>query len=416
MVIRISKRVELLFLNFIFALVVLAGYVEYDGIWKKASLLVIFLCFVLSKSYRMSVKKEHSILVYFAFSILMVAFSVLLFGIQNATKENSLMFLYSVIVTSAISLLAENSQYIDAFFESFFYQLNILWIINLVVLFFQIEGIPLLIKNEWMLRNPFYEDLCCGLFGYNGTHRIAMYAILVMMYNWTCSLYLKGKKKGIIIYSGITLAIFMFCCTRSDNNFFFILFFVTFFAVFVLLYGENIRLENIFRYIVLAVLVLIIMLAIKPIREYINEEVFDRLYSSISFADKNINFRFYHTFWVIKEGTGLKFGKGIGFNTWSDSILFGKPHFGNNSLSELVCSFGILGYVLYTFFYSLCCYNLISNKISGIKLLVIWTYTITISIYTDIFSKLITSCIFLMIVACIGWNSRLRNSRNFPDI
>ncbi len=172
--IHINKKIEILFLHFTFILIFFSRYIEHGGVWRRIWLLFFIACLIFSKDYRSSFSKKNAIDFFLVFAFAVVILSLMVFGIQKFSKVNARLLLYIVVMTCAISAFSGQSHYIDIYLKSIFPQLNLLWIINMVLLFIQVNGTPLMIKKEWMVRNPYYEDLCCGLFGYNGTHCIEL--------------------------------------------------------------------------------------------------------------------------------------------------------------------------------------------------------------------------------------------------
>lgn len=403
---KINKLIEVIYLHYLLVMLLFMRYVGHYKIWNIFCLFGLIVCLAVSRKCRRHFFKNTNIILFCLLIISMILISCLWFGKQNYTFENMALLLWCLVGTCAFSCVSQEMDCVDHFFKTIFWKLNFVWIINLITLIIQVSGIPFLIKKEWLARNPFYEDLCCGLFGFNGTHIICMFATLMFLYNIAYSnIVEKRNKKKIIVYTITTLIIFSICSAKSDNGFFYFFIIITY-LVSILMKSKisiNKKAFKFLRYIFLGILIFAILLSISSIREYVMYKLQKNIMSFRTVAYTEVNYRFYHTLYAIKEKNGLWFGQGIGFNTWEDSILYGRRSFGNNSLSELTCSFGFLSFIIYTLMYTLCCFDFMHMKRNTIKMLILWVYVIIVAIYSDIFSTLSTNMMLLMILLCMGW-------------
>lgn len=387
------------------------GYLNSGLILNLGTFLLTFLLFLLSHDFRQSAKKNV-----ISNFLLIILFLVLFVNIMYSQNHSYLLInliklIRCIMIAFTISnIYHEDNNVFNEFMYSKFYLFNIFWIVNIIVLFLQVTGTGLLIKDEWLLTNPMYEDHCSGLFGYSGTHCLAFFSVFILIYNFNYASKEKKtiKKSSIYLYNIMTMIFMLIMSTLNDNNSIFILYCI--FPIYYFLvknYSNKKGLRNIFKYILFIVFLLTffyLLSKIPIVSSYINDKLFS-LMSSIIHYEKSpggSSERLAIFFDALKYNDGFKLGIGFGSWTLEEKSFLGFKHFGISSIGTFTTLCGIVFFSILLLLYASYAEKKHNNFIF-LKILNIIIFII-LSIYTVIFSNyffvILTYLIFGTLNSC----------------
>lgn len=404
MKIRISRAdlVPVMILMFVTLNGLFSQYIEYTKMWNYASILLIVLTFISNKKWAGSILKNKGLMISFLISIILIMIGIFTAESSAFLSVNLLKILYPVIVYLLL-LYVVDREVTTFFFEKAFKFFNLMWLINLFVLWRQILGTGFMIKSKWLSLNSYYEDQCCGLFGNSGTHELSMFSIFMLVYNlYYCEYVLEGKdkKRGIIIYTIITEGLMLYFSIYNENT-----------ALYVLLPGvamlyyflktewisHNISQKMIKygKYIVFVLLLAGVLLVIPVTREYIRNVFFSKLNKVLVFealTTNGSNERLAIPSYALSHLWGWLFGKGFG--AWKLQLggYMGFRHFGLSSVGSFITLGGIWFYLAYCSFYACMLKRMCANrKQRGRIWIVCMLVVVFLTFYTVFFSSVVSS-------------------------
>ena len=160
-----------------------------------------------------------------------------MFGDKGFLGSNFRSILYGFFALLLIQLLAST----DGLFAVLRRNLNLInlfGIFNLIVTTIQVFFIHgFFIKNEWMENNPFYEDLCCGLFGSNATHEMTYFFCFWMLLNiYEAFCISKPKRKCKLCFFVVSMTIWMWILSAYNDNVAFLGIYAMFIVIYIMYY------------------------------------------------------------------------------------------------------------------------------------------------------------------------------------
>lgn len=337
---------------------------------------------------------------------------------QNFGFElKNILTLSKMIVVELIVIMIAKSKSFDFFaaMRKLFYFFNIWGILNMVVITIQINVKGFMLPEAWLLMNSYYDDLCAGLFGYNGTHKLGMYMTFLFLYNIYMAEFHAGniKKKMLYVYNFIILAWDFVLSTYNDNMTVYMLTVIglTFYIILRMHWtGFSIfRSFNWIKYAALFFFGVIILLFIPAVQDFLFNTVFSRvtrLFSvtaTSSFASAE---RLSIILSSFDQGFGYSFGEGLGFSPLREgddtNPLIGFQHFGISSMSALIYLTGIW-FFLFLVFWKTLIYRELSRSRDKVFHFITILFVLFISFYTTLFTSLNTTVfmIFIFVVYCM---------------
>lgn len=339
------------------------------------------------------------------------------------SEHNSILFsnLRMTIYTYAFAIVlldCLNSLDVGQWLKRRFNMIVLMWFANLFVLLMQIQGNGFMIKSKWLEKNSFYEDQCSGLFGNSGTHELGYFIVFMTLFFLYYIATLRDKTKKnfwlwILLISNILMII---ASTQNDNISIYL-----FVGIFVLVFFMN-RIAGKYKdnrtvftkYIkgVFYILMIAAMLLLIPqVREIISDLFQYKLMKILRFKSAGMirggNERLAIAYNALENGYGWLLGKGLGAASFYSSVsVEGFTHFGISSVGTIVYLCGIWVYIL-----QLLIWTSIVNRLSlsneGCLKVVNFIVLMALSMYSDIFSSLVSIGWILMSFALIGENRKI---------
>lgn len=396
------------FALFVFFIVIFSfAYFNIGGLFILLLFLILILLFLLSSDFRKSIKKNYKSNFLFIILFLLLFFNVLITEKTDYLFSNLNMLFRSIFVYYIIiHIYLEDNNVFEEFIKSKFLIFNFFWILNIIILFFQVNGIPLLMKSEWFLINPMYEDHCSGLFGFSGTHYLAFYSIFILLYNFYYSSTIFNSSKKLLLngYNIFSAILMVFLSTLNDNNSIFVLYFV--FIIYYFLKKSFIKknifnvLSKLFIFSVIFIIFVMILKSIPFISNYLDSKLFKLLENLINYNYNSVGSseRLAIFFNALENHNGYLFGLGFGSWTLNEQSYLGFKHFGISSIGTITTLCGIWIYCILLLLFS----SLSKGKYNYnlfFKILNIFVFVI-LSIYTVVFYNYII-LIILSFIFCV---------------
>lgn len=288
---------------------------------------------------------------------------------------------------------------------------NIILIVNIVVLMLQVRGTGFLIRSSWLAENPFYEDHCAGLFGFNATNILGVYSVFVMMANLSYMRVNRRRKNGIIAFVVITQGIMAFLSQYNDNTGYYLvtIFFLALYAYTRIERDPNLvrKLMAIVKYILLMIAVLVIALYLPVLGDYIRENVFDKIqrfffYDSFGGASGGSE-RLAIVRYALRLKSTWMFGTGVGATRWFERA-YGFAHFGLSSIGSYILLGGFWFYLIYTLTYVEIYYSMFAVKIEEknfMMKLILFFIVVILTLYTTLYNDARTAILVGLIAVVI---------------
>lgn len=424
MTMKIQIRKKNLFLlcllEYILFLGLFSRYVEYTNIWNYLLLMFFLISMLIENKCRNALLRNKPVIISLLCSVCFMVLSII-FGTSNEFLQDNFFTLFYplLICIIIIFIVGAKRDVISDFFLKNFYLINLLWIINLFVLSRQVTGSGFMIKSEWLTLNNFYTDQCCGLFGNSGTHELGMFSIFVMVYNlFYCDFKEKNRtKRRIILFSTLfTQGLMLYYSIYNENLALFLL--IPMFAViYILLKIEWInhslinKISKYGKYVLLIVVVLFVIFNISTLGSYINEVLNTRIMKIVAFdvtTTQGSNERLAIPYYGLINGWGWKFGKGFGAWRLHKGGYLAFSHFGLSSIGSFINLGGIWFYLSYCFLFAFSLRSICNReKKSKIMLTVCFIVILFLSIYTIIFTSIVSVIWLMLLFAVLG---EMRNS------
>lgn len=299
---------------------------------------------------------------------IVIVFVNIVLGINHGYAIKNLLNIFKVVMVNiCLFLFARNPRsHLFEMLKSSFLLLNIFGVLNMIVLTIQINIKGFMIPDLWQSMNSYYPDLCAGLFGYNGTHRLGLFMSFLFIYNLYISDYVikKNKKKSLYIYNLLLLIWHLVLSTQNDNMAIYVLTVIFLFSyIFFKIYWKNRSLLKIaiiwIKLLAPITIISIIVLILTPIGSYIFDDVMERiirLFTVTSSTGSGSTERVSILLYSFERDFGLALGRGIGFFPFGGDEEFndstGFKHFGISSMTSFIYLMGIWFYACILIWFS----------------------------------------------------------------
>ena len=423
--------------HFILCLALLSGYLggssaglAWSGpMWNvgiMAMFAVVFIDYVVNKK----LDKSTMTILMIGGSIFLIFMAVsYLARIDRGYARKNLMTLTKVVVAEiSIMMFAKNRSF--NFYNEMkkcFWLFNIWGILNMSVLTIQINVKGFMMPSIWLSMNSYYEDLCAGLFGYNGTHRLSIYMTFLFLYN----LYIaefetkkKEKRKRLYIYNFALLAWHFILSTQNDNMTIYMLT-ALFFASYIFMdihwcnYSFSVNIIKWSKYIITGLVAVAVVFAIPSTREFISDGVIERilkLTTVTSSTGAGSTERLSILLYSFENGFGYKIGKGIGYwpigGNYETNNSIGFKHFGLSSMSSMVYLLGVWFYLFFVIWISKI-YQSICKRNDKTLFIVILFIMLFLTFYTTNLTSIPMSVCLMLLFTVFGMmEERIREDKN----
>lgn len=419
--------VRYLAIDYYIFVVLITGYVEHAVVWNVGALIIAGLLLI---NKRKKFHKNVYLLIVGAITGFLLILNILISDGHEATAANLRSISYSLAAIVSL-LILENDKpgIVCSRLNKLFSLFNAFYIFNIYILFRQVKGTHLFIKNEWLTGNFSYKDMCSGFFGENSTNILGFFVVFMTVYNLNyADKVLKGRNKkiGLYVYILLTTLFMLYLFTLNDGNGLFLV--LPMFLIIKIMFGTKNKAKNVvwklLKYVGLVIAAIIIIYSIPSIRSYMNTTVVSKMMgilenrknSSVKGSAERLAIFFYG----LQNGWGWFLGKGIGYRKWHAQNVFTFHHFGMSSIGSFVNLMGIWFYLLYSCIYAELQMNLFlissSRKVTRNKIKIYRIVTIgliiVLSIYTYIFTEIRTTILLSFIILYIFNGGRYDESRN----
>ena len=409
-----TKRLTKITIAYFILMGLFCRYTEVYSLWKLISLVLIGLLFISTK-FRFEMKKLHMNLS-FLLLVLVIVVSCVFSSESTYIFGNVLYIIWPLLYMATIcGLVGSNGRVVENIIDRCFIPLNLFFIFNIVLALIQTTGYPLLIRKSWLVYNSFYEDLCCGIFGLNGTHEFTTYSLFMNIFILTY-VSKEKRKNRMLIYCYlvfIDLAL-LFLSTRNDNVAMFVLLPI-FLGIFVLakihLKTEKVKktVKKLLKLLIPIICLLLIAMNIPYIKYYLDKYVWIRIVMLLNFNKSyyqiaGSNERFAIVFNALSSASGWLFGKGFGTADFGGGSYFGYGSFGLSSIGSFIMIGGIWFYLLFTYHMTKELQYLVNNRTRvdffGI---IIFGVVCVYSAYTILYTSFVSTFWFEMIFLELGF-------------
>lgn len=426
-VINPKITVRYLAIDYYIFVALIAGYIEHAVVWNVGALIIAGLLLI---NKRKKFHKNVYLLIVGAITGFLLILNILISDGHEATAANLRSISYSLAAIVSL-LILENDKpgIVCSRLNKLFSLFNAFYIFNIYILFRQVRGTHLFIKNDWLTGNFSYKDMCSGFFGENSTDILGFFVVFMIVYNLNyADKVLKGRNKkiGLYVYILLTTLFMLYLFTLNDGNGLFLI--LPIFLIIKIMFGTKSKAKNVvlklLKYIGLAIAAIIIIYSIPSIRSYMSTTVFSKMMGM--FANRKSSSvrgsaeRLAIVFYGLKNGWGWFLGKGIGFRKWHAQSVFVFHHFGMNSIGSFVNLMGIWFYLSYSCMYAELLMNLVlisggrkitRNKIDIYRIIMIGLIVV-LSIYTYVFTEIRTNILLAFILLYVFNGGQYDEPRN----
>ncbi len=410
---RLSRKnwIPQVIILFIIAEGLFSKYIEHTTLWNWTSVLLFVLAMISKHNRVIITKKNVGMTLSFLAATTLLVIGVFFAESNEQLIDNLLTILYPLVICLLV-MYASSSDFITVYLERAFIFFNIIWIINLVVLFLQVQGTGFLIKSNWLQINNYYQDHCSGLFGMSGTHELSMFSIFMLVYNlYYCDYKIEARsnKRKLVIYILVTEILMLVFSVYNENTALFALlpgFVILYYLLKIEWTNRNIsqRIAKYSLYIIIAVVLIGVVLAIPSIRNYIQESFFDRLNRVLVFEalqTNGSNERLAIPYYALSHSWGWHFGKGFGAWRLHLGGYLGFRHFGLSSVGSFITLGGFWFYIFYTSSYAsilkaICAVEENKSKLWIVCMIVVIILTMYTILYSSTVCSLWIAMTFLM--------------------
>lgn len=407
---------EELYLKFILLLGLFFGYFEVTAFWNAGIILLTTWLIIASKNIR-TVIRSRAMPAFLLFLLAgFIVANIIYMGTGVYFSYNLIQIIRPIIILCGIYYISlEKNDIVYDFLYKNFKLLNLMWIINLFVLGLQVAGTGFMIKVSWMAVNSFYEDNCTGLFGGSATHVVMLFTIFITIYNLEFGIgqiYKQWKKKAFLVYVFGTLALMLFFSTMNDNTAMFI--FVPIFLGWYYLHKQKVtdislfnKIINVLKYVILAVVLLILLQFVPGISDFVNTIVLEKMNGVFNFQETNglgSVERLAIASDALNRGFGWRLGLGLGAWNIMGGKYAGFLHFGLSSVGSVIYLMGIWGYAVITIVYSYFLSHMRSNN-ERISLAMTFVMVNFLCIYTMFLTAthaIVWSIFIFLVLNCVG--------------
>jgi hypothetical protein len=425
MVIYKEKLLEKITFEFILIYAMLSRYFEFTSLGNEIILVLTTLCFFKNaRKIRTYLREYREVYVVLFVLLVLIVCNIFSHGIQSYTISNMMVVMYLCVIIICLGFLKFiMSEKIVNLYLANFYIINLFFITNVIVLALQLRGTGFMIKAHWIQINSNYLDQCCGLFGNSGTHELAFFSIFVFVYNWFCSTLFNSKirKRTIKIYTIVSSIVMYYLSLFNDNKAMLVFFPFVVTIVFILgIYwkGNTIsrRMQNLIISIACALFAFAIAIQIPIISELFESltnsigRVLNVRYSNAGGGNERLSIFIY----AMLQGNGRYTGIGLGRYNWTQGDIGIFTHFGLSSIGSFTLLGGIWYYLTICLLYTFSSIKVFSKRKrqrgSSLFFLVI---IILISIYSNIFTSMVSTIWILMIFTVLGTIKSRYTSYNY---
>lgn len=374
-------------------------YIEYSKIWNGILLFFFLVHFLLLNNQNIIIKSRMTTL-FCLLSMLFIILSTIL-GVSNRYfSKNFRIYLWPMLIVLLLLNCAYNVRQKEMINQCFL-PFNIMWTVNLVILQFQNMGNSIMIKDTWLSANSYYQDLCCGLFGLNGTHELCLFAAFMFVYNmyYADIVAKRTQKKIIVAYTLLTEVYHLVQSTMNDNVSAFIII-PMFCLIFILLrsqwkYGSiSKKIVTFFKYFLFIFILVVIAFSIPSINDFVKVIVAERINLVININPGKVNGsneRLAIFAYAITNDWAWRLGKGFGtygINGIGTGGFLGFSHFGLNNLGSFVVLGGVWTYLFHVLFISSALKDmLVKNREKSNLLFLCFAIVIILTVYTVPFTS-----------------------------
>ena len=336
-----------------------------------------------------------------------------MFGTDRGYALRNVLVIVKVLMMQiAVMLFARNpgTQFFLRMKRSFLL-FNIWGIMNMIVLTIQIYVKGFMMPSFWLSMNTYYEDLCSGLYGLNGTHKLSIYMTFLFIYNHYFGEFEAGKKdrKKIYLYNVLLLSWHFILSTQNDNMTIYVLTAIFFGAY--LFFDIHWRMGSLkekmmkwLKYALIVGVIIVSVLCISTVRNFVLDDVLERIrkfnintVTTISGSTERLSILLYS----FENGFGYKLGKGIGYYSFGGGELgeneyLGFFHFGISSMSSMIYLLGLWFYLFFVFWISKI-YQRLTRENADMFFAVILLIMLFVTFYTiNLTSITLSVCLMLL--------------------
>lgn len=383
--------------EYTFIMVIFSNYIGHLNIWYMLFILILSLTVV--RSHRFSQRIIRYWLLCTVAFILVICSAIFSSSNEYLLKNLIIIEMPTLMCISLSTLGVFDRDKFKRIINSKICFINIWWIINLFIIIVQVSGYPLMIKQEWIMQNPLYKDLCCGLFGYNRTHELAFFSCMVLVCNLSVCYTKKVKKKiALLVYTVFTEAIMLICSVFNDNTAFFMLLPTT--LLLYLIIRETKKRKDIFykiwhsaKYGVFVIIALFLIVQIPVIKNILDTYILVRLNAIINYGTVGVagsNERIAIIKYALNQKEVWHFGNGIGSEIVGEHMAYGFRHFGISSLGIFIWLGGIWYCIVHTTLISKCLTDMCGmdkGKERKIIFVILTLFVTVMSLYSPIFNS-----------------------------
>ncbi len=437
MKIYLKKRIDQndIVFFFILCLTMLSGYFSGASVgfaWASPlwNIGIITMFFIVIFNYILSRKIDRDILnLLLVGGIVFIVFLVVSYmsGPDRGYAWRNVLIIVKVLIVHISVLLFARAPGIHFFrrMKQSFLLFNIWGIMNMIVLTIQIYVKGFMMPSSWLSMNRYYEDLCSGLYGFNGTHRLGIYMTFLFIYNQYYGEFETGKKDRIKIYlyNVLLLGWHFILSTQNDNMTIYMLTAIFFAAyLFLDMYWRNGSLKGKvmkwLKYALIVGVVIVSVLCIPVVRNFVLGKVMDRIYkfgAITSTTAHGSTERLGILLYSFENGFGYKLGKGIGYFSFGGGDLgtnadLGFLHFGISSMSSMIYLLGLWFYLFLVFWISKI-YQRLTRESADLFFPVILLIMLFITFYTTNLTSITMSvCLMLLFSVFAMMRERIKTS------
>lgn len=409
-----KKTITYWILTYTMLMCMFIRYVEHARFWEIGIIICVVYLFAISKKYAVVFRSVFFFSILSISILLYICSSIKTFNIINILTNSEQLFFPIIIATILLSIALGNPRCLSDFLVSKWWLFNIFWIVNLIVVYLQINGHHIFIKKEWLDLNDYYPDLCAGLFGFNGTHKLTAYSCFILIYNLAfAKIWRKNKSKIIIVYTAITEGIMLYLSVGNENLMIYILLPLCFglYWLFELLWSKRTLSKKTKRILIAIFMIVVVVLFVVQlpivqqkylpvISQRINKVLF---YRSAAYDLGGSNERLAIAGYALSKAHGWLIGAGIGAAKWAEEGAFGFQHYGLNSLGTIINLGGIWFFLILVLLYTYIATKLAYNKHKKHMLLygllcgiIIFVFTVCTIPFTDITLMTWIVCVFVI--------------------
>lgn len=423
--IAITKNDKYAYWSFIYLLVMLlfSGYVEFRIVWHMSVLMIGIFLLIAYPQQRKRIFGNGKMMFIIGVCLMIAFASTWLYGVSWSIFLSNIRSMgYSLFALLIITMVVlRNDTLVFGVFKKHILFLNLMLVINIIVTAIQARGTGFLIKESWLLQNPYYDDQVTGLFGFNATNQLGMYSVFMMLLNFTYArndINDKVKKMGIYIYTIIMEALMAVISKYNDNAGFYIV--IALFSGLYMFYDfakikkRSLRkITTSAKYVLIAVAAVILFFNIPATRAVLDKYLRNRIEVMLHFNSAGMtgsNERLYQVQYGLSNLSGWLIGNGFGTAKIVQANAYGFLHFGICSAGAYIILLGIWFYLLYTWMFSKMLSDIVNvnRQRNGWVFFTVFMVMILFSLYIPVFND-VRSVILLAFYAIMFRYMNLSN-------